>query len=251
MPRPRKSRLVHAMPSCEGFTPLGYADDGICCRTVTMTVDEFEAIRLIDFLKLTQEECAARMQVSRPTVTNIYESARFKLADALVNEKQMLIGGGDYDIYCENKKTAALEEVNATMKIAVTYENGRIFQHFGHCENFKLYQVEDGKIVSSSVENAAGSGHGALAGFLKNLGTDVLICGGIGGGAQNALAEAGIRLYGGVTGSADEAVQALIDGTLAYNANVQCSHHGEGHEGGHSCGSHGGGHSCGGGSCRN
>lgn len=251
MPRPRKSRLVHAMPSCEGFTPLGYTDNALCCQNITMTIDEFETIRLIDFLKLTQEECATRMQVSRPTVTNIYESARFKLADALVNEKQLLIGGGDYDIYCENKKTAVLEEVNTTMKIAVTYENGQIFQHFGHCENFKLYEVEDSKIISSSIENAAGSGHGALAGFLKNLGADVLICGGIGGGAQNALAEVGIRLYGGVTGSADEAVQALIEGTLSYNANVQCSHHGEGHEGGHSCGNHGNGHSCGGGNCRN
>ena len=134
------------------------------------------------------------------------------------------------------------------MKIAVTYENGQIFQHFGHCENFKVYVVEDGKILESKVENAAGSGHGALAGFLKGLGVDVLICGGIGGGAQMALAEAGIKLYGGVAGDADAAVQALLEGNLAYNANVQCNHHGHGHGEGHTCGSHhGGGHSCGGG----
>lgn len=127
------------------------------------------------------------------------------------------------------------------MKIAVTYENGQIFQHFGHCENFKIYDVQDGKILSSRVENAAGSGHGALAGFLKNLDVDTLICGGIGGGAQNALAEAGIKLYGGVSGSANAAAEALLNGTLEYNANVQCSHHG----GGHTCGNHGGDHDCG------
>ena len=127
------------------------------------------------------------------------------------------------------------------MKIAVTYENGQIFQHFGHCENFKIYDVQDGKILSSRVENAAGSGHGALAGFLKNFDVDTLICGGIGGGAQNALAEAGIKLYGGVSGSADAAAEALLNGTLEYNANVQCSHHG----GGHTCGNHGGDHDCG------
>lgn len=235
MPRPRKNRVVNAMPSSEGFSPLGYNCNRMdCCPAVIMTIDEFETIRLIDFMKLTQEECAVKMQVSRPTITNIYESARFKLADALVNEKQLLIGGGDYDIYYENKCIGAIEEENTIMKVAVTYENGQIFQHFGHCENFKIYQIEDGKIVSSVVENTAGNGHGALAGFLKNLGTDVLICGGIGGGAQSALAEAGIKLFGGVSGSADEACQALIDGTLVYNANVQCNHHG--HE--HSCGEH-------------
>ncbi|MFQ9892026.1 MAG: NifB/NifX family molybdenum-iron cluster-binding protein [Emergencia sp.] len=129
------------------------------------------------------------------------------------------------------------------MKIAVTYENGQIYQHFGHCENFKVYHVDNGIIQSSSVENAAGSGHGALAGFLKNLGVDVLICGGIGGGAKVALSEAGIRLFGGVSGEADAAVTALLEDRLEYNANVQCSHHGE-HHGDHDCG-HQEGHTCG------
>ena len=134
------------------------------------------------------------------------------------------------------------------MKIAVTYENGQIYQHFGHCENFKVYTIEDGKVADAKVENAAGSGHGALAGFLKTMGVEVLICGGIGGGAQMALAEAGIQLYGGVMGEADAAVAALLEGNLAYNANVQCNHHGHGHghEDGHACGSHGcGSHTCG------
>ncbi len=132
------------------------------------------------------------------------------------------------------------------MKIAVTYENGMIFQHFGHTEQFKLYEVSDGKIVSAEVVDTNGSGHGALAGLLRALGVEVLICGGIGGGAQMALAEAGIRLFGGVSGSADAAVQALLAGELLYNPNVMCSHHDEGHHHEGDCGSHGcGSHSCG------
>ena len=95
------------------------------------------------------------------------------------------------------------------MKIAVTYENGQIFQHFGHTEQFKLYDVADGSIVRAEVVDTNGSGHGALAGFLMQRGVDTLICGGIGGGAQMALAEAGIKLYGGVSGNADAAVAAL------------------------------------------
>ena len=133
------------------------------------------------------------------------------------------------------------------MKIAVTYENGMIFQHFGHTEFFKVYEVEDNKIVSSEIVSTNGSGHGALAGVLNTLQAEVLICGGIGGGAQAALREAGIKLYGGVSGSADAAVEAFIAGNLAFNPNVQCSHHGEHHhEEGHSCGSHGcgGEHHC-------
>ena len=129
------------------------------------------------------------------------------------------------------------------MRIAVTYENGEIFQHFGHTEQFKLYDVEDGKIVSSQVVDTNGSGHGALAGLLLAMHADVLICGGIGGGAQMALAEAGIRLYGGVSGSADQAVNALIAGNLSFNPDVRCSHHDHAHgDGAHTCGDHGCGH---------
>ena len=130
------------------------------------------------------------------------------------------------------------------MKIAVTYDNGNIFQHFGKTENFKVYEVEDNKVVSSEVIGSNGTGHGALAGLLSEQGVDVLICGGIGGGAQNALAQAGIRLFGGVSGSADDAVNALLAGNLGYDPDVHCNHH-DHHEEGHSCGDHGcGSHSC-------
>ena len=131
------------------------------------------------------------------------------------------------------------------MKIAVTYESGLIFQHFGHTAQFKIYEVENNEVKSAQVVDTAGFGHGALAGFLKNLGVQTLICGGIGGGAQMALAEAGIALYGGVQGDADEAVEALLSGQLMFNPNVRCDHHDHDHDHGHACGSHGcGSHSC-------
>ena len=131
------------------------------------------------------------------------------------------------------------------MRVAVTYENGDIFQHFGHTEQFKIYDIRDGKILSSEIVDTNGSGHGALAGVLNALKVDALICGGIGGGAQMALAEAGIKLYGGVSGSADAAAQALAEGKLDFNPAVRCDHH-DHHGEGHSCGSHGcGSHTCG------
>lgn len=132
------------------------------------------------------------------------------------------------------------------MRIAVTYENGQIFQHFGRTEQFKVYDVQDGSIVSSEVVGAGGSGHGALAGVLAALNVDALICGGIGGGAQAAVSAAGIRLYGGVSGAADAAVEALLKNELDFVPDVRCSHH-EHHAEGHACGEHGcGKHTCGG-----
>ena len=123
------------------------------------------------------------------------------------------------------------------MRIAVTYENGEIFQHFGHTETFKVYEVIDGNIVSTEIMGSNGTGHGALAGLLENNDIDVLICGGIGGGAQAALAEHGIELCAGASGDADKAVEAYLLGELV-NTGANCNHHGEGH----SCGDHEEGH---------
>ena len=131
------------------------------------------------------------------------------------------------------------------MKIAVTYKNGEIFQHFGHTEQFKVYDVQNSAIVKAEVIDTNGSGHGALAGLLSDLGVDILICGGIGGGAQMALIQAGIKLFGGVSGNADDAVAACIAGTLSYDPNAKCDHH-DHHGQEHTCGDHGcGSHNCG------
>ena len=132
------------------------------------------------------------------------------------------------------------------MKIAVTYDNGEVFQHFGHTENFKVYEVEDGKVVSSEIIASNCSGHDALAGCVAGEGIAVVLCGGIGEGAQNALSEAGIKLFAGVSGSTDEAVKAYLAGTLIFNPDPHCDHHDSEHgQGGHTCGSHG----CGSGNC--
>lgn len=129
------------------------------------------------------------------------------------------------------------------MKIAVTYENGQVFQHFGHTEKFKIYEIENGKVTTATLVNTNGSGHGALADILHKLHVDTLICGGIGGGAKQALADAGIKLYGGVSGNTDQAVEALLSDKLVYNSEATCSHHEEHHHGStcgeHGCGEHG------------
>ena len=130
------------------------------------------------------------------------------------------------------------------MKLAVTYENGSVFQHFGRTEAFKVYEIEDDKVVRTEVIGTNGSGHSALAGVLAELGIDVLICGGIGGGAQAALADAGIEVCAGAQGSADEAVAAYLRGELT-DAGVTCDHHGAHHEcGEHGCGEHDCAHGC-------
>ncbi len=127
------------------------------------------------------------------------------------------------------------------MKIAVTYENGEVFQHFGHAEQFKMYYVEDGKVISSEIVSTNGSGHSAIAQFLTDNSVDTLICGGIGGCAQRALAEGNIKLYGGVVGGADDAVLALLSNSLVFDPDAKCSHHADSHSEGehhHACGGH-------------
>ena len=132
------------------------------------------------------------------------------------------------------------------MRIAIPYENGNVFQHFGHTQKFKIYDVENGQVVVTTLVDTNGHGHGALAGILAKFNVDTLICGGIGGGAQTALKEAGIAFYGGVQGSADEAARALIEGKLNYDPEARCDHHGEHHYEGHTCGEHScGEHTCG------
>ena len=135
--------------------------------------------------------------------------------------------------------------MDINMKIAVTYDNGNIFQHFGKTEFFKVYEVNDNQVVSSEVIGS--SGHGALADLLAGQSIDVLICGGIGGGAQDALQAADIEVCSGAQGDTDQAVEAYLKGELV-SSGVNCDHH---HEDGHSCGGHEDGHTCGncGGGC--
>ena len=250
MPRPKKSRMICHLPPALSYYPMGVEEE----TAIVLTVDEYETIRLIDGEGLSQEQCGEQMGIARTTVQMVYTNARQKLARMLMESRPLVIQGGDYQLCSGSNQSCAgcfrnqfiKPKGEQIMRIAVTYANGDIFQHFGHTEFFKVYDVCDGKILSSEVVSTNGSGHGALAGVLHALNADVLICGGIGGGAQAALAQAGIRLYGGVSGSADAAVAALLSGELNYNPNVMCNHHGDHHHGDHACGSHGcgGDHHC-------
>lgn len=246
MARPKRCRRVCTEPIISNFVPKNVDNP----QDVVLSVDEYEVIRLVDLEKLSHEECAKNMDISRTTVTEIYESAREKIAECLVRGKGLVISGGNYCI-CQGglphcmKKTCIKSNVKLskgenTMRIAVTYENGEIYGHFGHTEQFKIYDIEEGKIIKSEVVNTNGSGHGALAGFLSDVDVDILICGGIGGGAQIALSNAGIKLYAGITGNSDGAVAKLLAGELEHNPNANCNHHHSEHE--HNCGSGGCGH---------
>ena len=221
MPRPVRCRRIERLPVYRSFSP----DDETPAEHVQMTVDEFESLRLLDSEGLTQEACAARMNIARTTVTAIYNSARRKVADALVNGKQLRISGGCCEFEPVLINQTILEKGSMSMRIAVTYENGEVFQHFGHSEHFKLYDAEEGNIINEQLVDTDGHGHGALAGFLQAAKVDAVICGGIGMGAQMALADAGIKLYAGVKGSADAAAKALAEGTLEFDPNALCDHH--------------------------
>ena len=236
MPRTTKCRRIYGFPDYYSFIPED-ADAG-SIETIMLSLDEFETIRLLDHEGLNQEECAVRMGVARTTVTAMYESARKKIIGAIVEGKRLCIAGGNIEIDRErNVLSVDIKSKGAkTMRVAVTYDNGNVFGHFGRTEQFKIYDIKDGKIVSSKILDTNGEGCGALAGILNIADVDVLICGGIGGGAQMALEEAGIKLYAGASGSTDAAVEALIAGTLDASGEANCDHHNHEEAHGHSCG---------------
>ena len=176
MPRPTKCRRVCHYPQTAEFRPTGMDSD---LPPVILNVDEYEAIRLIDREGLSQEQCSERMQVARTTVQRVYESARQKIASALVEGRTLRIEGGDYRL-CDGRgcpqercvmqqiqKQYTTSKGDPIMRIAVTYENGQVFQHFGHTKQFKVYDIQNGQVVDSKVLDTNGSGHGALAGLLQ------------------------------------------------------------------------------------
>ena len=132
--------------------------------------------------------------------------------------------------------TVSAQAKGDSMKVAVTYENGEVFQHFGRTQQFKVYEIEDGKVLSSEVVGNDGKGHGELVGVLRGLGVTALICGGLGMGARQGLEASGIRVCSGNSGSADEAAARFADGTLEIRSEATCDHHGEDHQCG--CGRH-------------
>ncbi len=233
MSRPTKCRMICRFPQTLEFIP---ARDGADKEPVILTVDEYETIRLIDREGLSQEQCSQRMQVARTTAQKIYDSARKKLADVLVDGRPLKIEGGEYRLcngmnqFCgldgcyrqEIQQAFQKPKGSGITRIAVPCDNGLIFQHFGRTEQFRIYDIKDGNVTVSEEISTDGHGHGILAEILHALQADILICGGIGGGAQATLASAGIQIYGGATGDADAAVAAFLAGTLVYDPEVHC-----------------------------
>ena len=241
MSRPKRCRRICEYPMFWNYQTIG----SCMTESVSLALDEYETIRLIDYNGLDQEECALQMNVSRATVANIYESARFKIADFLVNGKRIRITGGAYTIDSIPASADIATKEEGAMRIAVTFDDGSVGQHFGRTEKFKVYDIDGGEIKTSQVVDTNGAGHGALAGFLRAAEVDALICGGIGMGARNAMTELGIQIYPGVDGEADAAVKAFLEGKLDFNPDETCSHHN--HEGGHDCQGEGASGGCGGG----
>ncbi|MBO6240512.1 MAG: DUF134 domain-containing protein [Butyrivibrio sp.] len=235
MARTTKCRKICSFPDFYSFVPE--EEDAGIIPTVMMSLDEYETVRLLDYEGLNQEECALRMGVARTTVTAMYESARKKLVSAVVEGKRLRIAGGNIEIDRDRNGFSVdlKSKGDKTMRVAVTYDNGNVFGHFGRTEQFKVYDIEDGKVVNSQILGTNGEGCGALAGILSIADVDALICGGIGGGAVNAIEEAGIKLYAGASGSTDAAVEALIAGTLETIGEANCDHHDHEHGEGHSC----------------
>lgn len=238
--RREKLRRVGIIPEYRGFTPDGLASGD----AIDMTIDELEVLRLCDLEGLNQEAVAQQMGIARATVAAICSRAHRKVANALVNGRALSIEGGNIAYSPITTTTAAwpAKEVS-TMRVATTYDNGNIFMHFGRSEQFKIYDIQDGKVLNEQVVGTGGTGHGALVGLLTNGGVDTLICGGIGGGAINALTQASITVYAGAQGSCDACVEALIAGTLALTGEATCGchvhDHEHTHEHGESCGCHG------------
>lgn len=246
---------------CSGPRALRFSPEGKARGTAVLSVEELESLRLCDFEGLAQDAAAQRMRVSRGTLQRMLYSAHSKTAEALTSGFAIEIGGGSYELseewcgcarckkcpFSDEADRAAKERKKEIMKngvIAVTEENGEIFQHFGHTQYFALYTISEGKAVDKKIIDAEGSGHSALGGFLREKGADLLICGGIGAGAKKVLADAGIALVSGAKGSTDEAVEAFLAGTLTDSPAGECDHHNHGeepHGACHGCG-HGEGH---------
>lgn len=143
--RKEKPRRVGIVPEYVSFSPggLGAPDE----RRVQLTLDELEAIRLIDLEGLDQRQAAERMCIARATVAAVYARARHDIADALVNGKNIAIGGGSVTLapLATRAKPWPHKLEEDMTRVAVTYEDGNVFQHFGRTQSFKLYDVEDGK----------------------------------------------------------------------------------------------------------
>lgn len=230
MPRPIKERSIREKPVCCRFIPEKIQND----ETITLTMDEFDVIRKCDYERLSQENCAQTMNVSRTTVQRIYASARLKIAEALVLGKVLEIDGGIVSFNLDDDMSNYLNEKGeVNMKIAIGLDGEKVTDHFGHCNDFRIYEIVDNKVINQEDIHDEIHVHQARPQFLKNLGVDVLIMNSMGKGAYNRLITLGIKTINAENKSVVEALNSY----LAHELNIELV----GHEC-HGCESHGKGH---------
>lgn len=228
MARQIQSKIIRSQPILKSWYPS--TDEAYSPKSeLILNLEEWECLRLVDYMGLSQQEASISMETSRQSVQYLLQSARKKVARALVESIPLSIDGGNYTkILNEN---TFKEEGNNNMKIAVTFENDKVFSHFGRTPYFAIYEIEDGNLKNKTIVETPASGHGALVDFLTEQKIEALICGGIGGGAVNALREAGISIYSGASGDVDEQVDSFIKGQLPMSGEANCDHkHEHNHE---------------------
>lgn len=220
MPRPVNERKLGGPIAPRVMKPAGVPAREL--EEVRLGFDEAEALRLADLAGLYQEAAARSMGVSRPTFGRIIETARHKVADAILNGKALRIDGGEIIID---------EKGERIMKIAVPSRNGLVDEHFGHCKEFLIFSVEGKSLIPQQTmpsPEACGCKSG-IAAELARAGVSHLIAGNMGEGAVRVLSANGITVVRGASGDARAAAQAFVDGTLA-DSGIGCAGHGEGHE---------------------
>jgi len=221
-------------PSCCKFIPEIIKEEG----SVILTLDEYNVIRKCDHERLSQENCANTMKISRTTVQRIYASARTKIAEALVLGKILEIEGGHVQMLNRSEQinqTYTNEKGEVNMKIAIGIEGDKVANHFGHCNDFRIIEIIDNKVVSQSDIHDETRVHQERPQFLKDLGVDVLIMNSMGKGAFNRLIALNIKTVYAENKCVDDAIESYLNKTL--NAElvghecVGCGSHDHKHEG--------------------
>ena len=234
--------MVKQMPQVKGFRPIGIPPCN-CGETSLLHYDEYEAVRLIDYEGMSQDEAASKMNVSRPTLTRIYDCARKAIAKALVECSVLNIGEGEVEFYGNwHSQMKNNKNIEGMKKIAIPTTDGMLFPHFGHASQFTFVTIEDGKVTDKEVKDAPEHAHGVAPRFVMDNNATEVIAGGMGAMPVNMLMEAGVEVHiGAPVLPVDEIISMYLEGTLTYSGANPCEGHhheddGEGHCGGHNHG---------------
>ncbi|MEI6875810.1 MAG: DUF134 domain-containing protein [Spirochaetota bacterium] len=218
MPRPISERRIGAAIPPRVMKPAGVPEREL--EQIVLGFDEAEAIRLADYEGLYQEAAARSMGVSRQTFGRIIESARHKVANALLHGKALRIEGGEITIQ---------QEGETVMRIAVPAKDGMVDEHFGHAGEFLIFRVEGEHLISElSVFSPDGGGcKSGIASELARRGVTHMVAGRMGEGAARILGSNGIVVVRGASGDVEAAARAFASGTLV-DTGVGCSGQGQG-----------------------